>query len=91
MEQSEFLNYLANELSTYNQIAIADTQARFEKKQYINGLMKASRFFGVTYESIKEVIDTQLKEQIDFLNASGRTDELYNIPAYIRENIDSQI
>lgn len=87
MKQSEFLDYLANELSIYNQIPISETQVRFEKKQYINGLMKAARFFGVTYETMKEVIDTQLKEQINVLNASGRAHELYNIPAFIRENM----
>ncbi|GLS91460.1 hypothetical protein GCM10007916_25290 [Psychromonas marina] len=86
MEQSEFLSYLSNELDLYYQIPSTYSQVKYEKKQYINGLMKASRFFGVSFENIQEVINRESKGQIAALAASGRTDELYEIPAFIREN-----
>jgi len=80
MQQSEFLSYLSNELDLYYQIPVTYTQVRFEKKQYINGLMKASRFFGVSFENLKEVIDREAGEQ--FI-VSVQSDEEFDIPALV--------
>lgn len=77
MKQSEFLSYLSNELDLYYQIPSTYMQVRFEKKQYINGLMKASRFFGVSLDSLKEVINRESGEQ---LLVSVQSEANFDIP-----------
>jgi len=82
MGKAELLVYLRGELNQYNRII--NSQTKREKKQYIDGLMKASRFFGVSYEELKEITDSELKEHINSLTMSG-DDDLLDVPTFIRK------
>ncbi|MDD1780035.1 hypothetical protein LRP49_02380 [Enterovibrio sp. ZSDZ35] len=53
-----------------------------EKKQFINGLMTASRLVGISYEELSAVIEAMPSSKFKNL------EEKLNIPAYIRNNID---
>lgn len=87
MQQSEFLNYLSNELDLYYQMPDTYSQVKFEKKQYIDGLMKASRLFGVSYESLKERIDNEVNHQNTVYSASGTSGLQLEIPSLASQKL----
>lgn len=59
MEKKQFFEYLHNEFIHYQQIPSHQIQEKKEKKEYINGLMKASRFWGVSFEELQDVISSK--------------------------------
>lgn len=76
MSKRDFINYLECEFSQYQNLT--DDCSRKEKKQFINGLMKASRFFGVSYDELNTIVDTHRK-------VSDQSDNYLDIPAFIRQ------
>lgn len=85
MKKIEFFTYLKNELVQYKLTPDTDSEVKREKKQYINGLMRASRFFGISFEELRDIIDSEFIENIDKSEYSGR-EELLDIPTFIRQN-----
>ncbi|MEJ2763715.1 hypothetical protein VV869_06995 [Photobacterium sp. MCCC 1A19761] len=81
MEKTEFFDYLRHEFQEYCAIPLDHTAAKLEKKQFINGLMKASRFFGVSYDELNDVINSQPKYSWASLEA------ILDVPTYIRDEI----
>ncbi|MBD3822639.1 MAG: hypothetical protein IE914_10340 [Thiotrichales bacterium] len=86
MSEQEFLAYLKNELHQYSLILDQNGARKREKKQYIKGLMTASRFFGVSFEALEAVVGTTLKPQAGGMDSASR-EELLDIPTVIRKNI----
>ena len=82
MNNSDFLDYLKNEFHQYHQIPTQETQARNEKKQFIAGLMKASRFFGVSYEALQGIVE---EEQRKGAPPFASLDDKLIVPTYIRQ------
>ncbi|WKE65427.1 hypothetical protein PVT67_17440 [Gallaecimonas kandeliae] len=90
MSEQEFLAYLKNELHQYSLIPAQDGPRKREKKQYIKGLMTASRFFGVSFEALEEVVGTTLKPLDGGMDSTAR-EELLDIPTVIRKKIPISI
>ncbi|PHX06552.1 hypothetical protein [Vibrio splendidus] len=66
MNKANFLDYLSVQFDIYNQLSDKATQN--EAKQFINGMMTASRFFGVSYPELQAAIPSELKlcnEEVD--------------------------
>lgn len=82
MEKAKFLDYLSHEYHAYCAIPTSDPQHKREKKQFVNGLMTASRLFGVSIDELNAVIDS--KPQPPYANI----DEMLEIPTYIRQEIE---
>lgn len=72
MDKSEFHAYLRNAFQRYNQIPTINRDEKREMKQYINGLMTTSRFFGVSYEDLKDIVDSEAN---------------YDIPTFVRQHV----
>ncbi len=87
MEKIEFLDYLSVEFKEYCQIPSDEPQVKKEKKQFINGLMKAARIFGVSFDELNAVIESEKRN-------AGHTHPLFNpkdfidIPTYIRNRVN---
>lgn len=90
MGKSDFLIYLKDELNQYSCIPDNNPQAKSEKKQFINGLMRGSRFFGVSFDELKEVTDNGVKTQVNE-HATFKKEDLLNIPEFIREYRDKTL
>nr|WP_086939883.1 hypothetical protein [Thaumasiovibrio occultus] len=73
MMKFEFFAHLQESLTRYNTIAQEDTLEKQAQKQYVNGLMRASRFFGVSFEELEAIIQH---------NPAG---DYLDIPAFIRQ------
>ncbi|MEZ8104080.1 hypothetical protein [Vibrio cortegadensis] len=81
MRNAEFLEYLKSEFQEYCAIPISQSQHKSEKKQFINGLMKASRFFGVSFDDLNEIIKSQ--PQASFHGF----EDMLDVPTYIRNEM----
>lgn len=77
--KSEFLALLKSEYELYCSMPSSSVQIKNDKKQFINGLMTASRIFGVSFEELKEII---YSDSFDSLS-----DERLDIPPFIRNGI----
>jgi hypothetical protein len=55
-----------------------------EKKQYLNGLMKAARFFDVSHEELQQQIPQGLLPTKTCLEAQASSDRYLDIPTFIR-------
>ncbi|WP_010448222.1 hypothetical protein [Vibrio rotiferianus] len=76
MDSNDFIEFLKQEFSDYH--GLTEPRQRKEKKQFINGLMTASRFFGVSYDELKAIVATH--------RAVDTQDEHYlDIPTFIRQ------
>lgn len=75
MNNSDFIKFLECEFLQYQKLT--DHSERQEKKQFINGLMTASRFFGVSYHELNAVVDVYRKENM-------QRDDYLDIPTFIR-------
>jgi len=62
MKKKEFLTCLTNELIQYNLIADTDSSLKREKKQYIDGLMTASHYFGISLEELNAISHRAVNE-----------------------------
>lgn len=84
MSKDNFMEYLAKEIREYHNILPAEKVKRDGKRMYINGLMKASRFFSVEYSELERVI----KQYQDTVNNFGYTEslEFLDIPTFLRLN-----
>lgn len=87
MNNIEFLEYLKNEFHQYHQIPTQETQARREKKQFISGLMTASRFFGVSYDALQVIVE---EEQRKGAPPFASLDDKLIVPTYIRQQAAQQ-
>jgi len=63
MKKMEFLTCLTNEFIQYNLIADTDSSLKREKKQYIDGLMTASHYFGVSFDELSAISHRGMNEQ----------------------------
>lgn len=79
MSKRELLTYLSHELFLYNHIR---DNTKHNKKEYIKGLMKAARFFDVSFEELKLIVEHNKVENKLTIN---ERDDFY-IPTYIRKN-----
>ncbi|MCG7496414.1 hypothetical protein MHO82_06035 [Vibrio sp. Of7-15] len=80
-KKSEMLALLNKECHEYCLIPTNDIQHKREKKQFINGLMTASRVMGISYDELNEVIEAMPKPKFSSL------DDKLAIPTYIRNNL----
>ncbi|PSU96364.1 hypothetical protein C0W80_17320 [Photobacterium leiognathi subsp. mandapamensis] len=78
MDKMDFLNYLKHEYQEYCVIPSIEYQKKREKREFINGLMKGSRFFGVSFDDLEEIVQSQSSLCFDSL------EEMLEIPTYIR-------
>ncbi|WP_305838333.1 hypothetical protein [Photobacterium leiognathi] len=53
-------------------------QKKRERREFINGLMKGSRFFGVSFDDLEEIVQSKSSLCFDSLK------EMLEIPTYIR-------
>jgi len=83
MKKMEFLTCLSNEFIQYNLIPDADSHVKREKKQYINGLMTASRYFGISFEELNAISTSPTSEYVDQSLLDG-LDKYLDVPAVIR-------
>ncbi|CZF77631.1 putative methyltransferase YcgJ [Grimontia celer] len=93
MEKAAFFTYLSREFSSYYHIHQTDSQRKIEKRHYLNGLMKAARFFGVSYEELKQVVDTEYSKSMA-ASPLAALNERMEIPTYIRlqeNNVEPQM
>jgi len=82
MKKMEFLTCLTNEFTQYNLIADTDSSLKREKKQYIDGLMAASRFFGVSFEELSAIRHRSASEHAQ-QSATSDLDHYLDTPAVI--------
>ncbi len=75
MSKEAFLKHLAEQFEEYANIPSSLVAEKVGKKQFINGLMTASRYFDVKYEELEAVIPKSLNDD----------DEPLDIPAFIRD------
>ncbi|HCH0793139.1 TPA: hypothetical protein NKO85_003829 [Vibrio parahaemolyticus] len=75
MNKEAFLKHLVEQFEEYHNIPSSLVGEKISKKQFINGLMTASRFFGVEYEELESVIPKSLADD----------EELLYIPKFIRD------
>ncbi|GHA10779.1 hypothetical protein [Oceanisphaera arctica] len=87
MQKTEFLGYLSVEFQEYCQIPSEDIQEKQEKKQFINGLMKAARIFGVSFDELTAVVKSEQPDAGPSFSVSSPED-IIKVPAYIRHGID---
>lgn len=86
MEKSEFLSYLKDVINQYNLMSDFEGIKKAEKKQYINGLMRASRFFCVSFEELKAVVDQSETVEQSYDESFVGTKEPLEIPTFVRQN-----
>ncbi|EJG1061845.1 TPA: hypothetical protein NGT44_004417 [Vibrio parahaemolyticus] len=75
MSKEAFLKHLAEQFEEYANIPSSLVAEKVGKKQFINGLMTASRYFDVKYEELEAVIPKSLNDDYEPLD----------IPAFIRD------
>ena len=88
MDNTDFLDYLTTEFKQYHSIPTQETQARRDKKQFIAGLMTASRFFGVEYDELQAIIDNAQHKGAPLFTT---LDEMLAVPAYLRHPTSSSL
>lgn len=83
-----FLKLLSDEFRTYYDLPLGERHKREQKRQYINGLMVASRLFGVSFEELDKVAKQSHSQHA---SAPGNTRQYspaeldyLDIPAFIR-------
>lgn len=74
MDKQVFLDYLREQFDDYQATPVSRMSEHAEKKQFINGLMTASRFFDVSYEELQALAPKEVEGKTDFLD----------IPTYVR-------
>lgn len=90
MKKTEFLTYLSNEFRQYHLMPEADSVVKGEKKQFINGLMTASRYLGISFEELQTVIDSQPRIEIEQALLSS-IDTYFDVPTVIRKDSNFNI
>jgi len=85
MKKTQFLTYLSNELMQYNLIPDADSVLKHDKKQFINGLMTAARYLGISFEELKIVIDSQPSIEIE-QSLQASIERYFDVPTVMRTN-----
>ena len=84
MSKDNFIEYLAEEIREYHNILPTEKAKKDGKRMYINGLMKASRFFGVEYGELEKVI-RQYQDTVNNVGYNGSL-EFLDIPTFLRLN-----
>lgn len=85
LEKRKFLAYLSNEFKRYHLIDDGLSQDKLKQKAYLNGLMQAARFFGLSFDELQKVID--IEQQIALKTSTTSSVNVkpdYEIPAFIR-------
>lgn len=90
MPKTEFLTYLSHELIQYNLIPNTDRTVKHAKKQFINGLMTASRYLGVSFEELQTMIDSQPSIEIEQSLLAG-IDTYFDVPTVMRADANFNI
>jgi hypothetical protein len=90
MRKDDFLNYLSTQLDIYYQLPATDKTTQSETEHFINGLMTAARFFGVSYSELQAVIPEELKAHVPDVTEKPTVDEHFqstdlNSPAFERQ------
>lgn len=84
--KQEFLAYLQASFRDYFADFSQNSADRAQSKSFINGLMVAGKFFGITSEELQQALS---REQSHRLKGSAQIDftgqDLLEIPAYIRQ------
>lgn len=75
MRKDDFLNYLSTQLDIYHQLPATDKTTQSETEHFINGLMTAARFFGVSYSELQAVIPEELKAHVPDVAKKPTVDE----------------
>ncbi|WP_210447463.1 hypothetical protein [Vibrio crassostreae] len=75
MRKNDFLNYLSTQLDMYQQLPVTDINRQNETKIFINGLMTASRFFGISYSELQEIIPRDLRLDENNIDSISTTED----------------
>ncbi|EHR5764870.1 TPA: hypothetical protein ACMD08_004498 [Vibrio parahaemolyticus] len=86
LQKAELLALLSQECEIYSSIPASEKLQKRDKKHFINGLMKACRVVGISYEELSAIIDSMPKSP-----RFKDLDEQLSIPTYIRNNVSIQI
>jgi len=78
--KDEFLDFLELEFNNYHSIPLELEQEKKSKKEFINGLMKASRFFDVTFDELQAIVKKSSVQEKYVKNAT----DFLDIPTFIR-------
>ncbi|WP_394142900.1 hypothetical protein [Vibrio chagasii] len=77
--QSELLAFIEEEFQKYNLMPIDNSQAKRDKKEFINGLMTAARVVGVGYDELNLIVKSTTRGGVKSIEYDLST------PAYIRQ------
>lgn len=77
--QSELLAFIEEEFQKYNLMPIDNSQAKRDKKEFINGLMTAARVVGVGYDELNLIVKSTTRGGVKGIEYDLST------PAYIRQ------
>ncbi|MEZ9928375.1 hypothetical protein AB4402_11615 [Vibrio breoganii] len=76
-----FLDLLSEEYQQYLAIPSTQWQKKRESKQFIRGLMTASRLFGISFDELSEIVVCDSNQALSI-------EDMLKVPTYIRENIE---
>ncbi|GEM78078.1 hypothetical protein [Vibrio superstes] len=76
-----FVDLLSEEYQQHLAIPATQSHKKRESKQFIRGLMTASRLLGVSFDELSEVVGCQS-------NQVSSNEDMLEVPTYIRENIE---
>ncbi|ANO34292.1 hypothetical protein BCT86_13830 [Vibrio breoganii] len=76
-----FLDLLSEEYQQYLAIPSTQWQKKRENKQFIRGLMTASRLFGISFDELSEIVGCDSNQALSI-------EDMLEVPTYIRENIE---
>ncbi|OED65907.1 hypothetical protein A165_00920 [Vibrio tasmaniensis ZS-17] len=77
--QSELLAFIEEEFQKYSLMPTDNSQAKRDKKEFINGLMTAARVIGVGYDELNLIVKSTASRGVKGIEYDLST------PAYIRQ------
>ena len=79
--KAELLELIHNEYQYYCSIPESEPKKKGDKKQFINGLMTASRVIGISYDELNKIVQTNPNASL------SEEDELLDVPTFVRNKM----
>ncbi len=83
MSKKQFLEHLKTEFTEYDAIPDQEFESKTKKKEFIKGMMKASRYFGVSFYELESVV-VSVQGQDDNVKTAASSMDYLDIPTIIR-------
>ena len=86
--RDKYLTHLVSEFRKYH--LMTDANDKEKMKIHLHGFMQAGRILGVSFTDLQQVVD-QEKENIDAMKVFFASEDIRDIPAFIREGWSSAV